>query len=86
MIKVRELIWAAIIGTIVTIVGYAGDARIDQRVQQGVQQAIDQFQVQTITRQLDFYTEKKHRVGLSPDDQINEEILQRQLQQVKEKK
>ena len=63
--------------------GFAADQRIDTRVQQ----AIGQFQQQEIERQIQFYITKSQLAPdkVTPDDNVNRQVLERQLQQLRSK-
>lgn len=76
----RDLIYAGIFGITVAGLSYAADQRIDERVSQ----AIENFQINEINRQIDFYVTKEvlSPESVTPDDRVNRKVLERQLNQL----
>ena len=75
------VIYATIMAIAFSGLAYAMDQRIDNRVAV----AIDEFKVQDIEQKIEFYIIKKEMTGLSGEDRINKQILERQLDSIREK-
>jgi hypothetical protein len=73
-------------GTVLTIafVGFAFAA--DQRIDTRVQAAINSFNEQQIENQLEFYIIKAEMSGLTPEDKINQKILEKQLEKLRSRR
>ena len=82
MIDIKKLLYALIFSVVIAGLSYAADQRIDMRVQQ----AINASEERSLERQIQFYIIKKNMPGgLSTEDKINKEILERQLKDLKAK-
>ena len=79
----KSLIYGAVFSVVCAGLVFAADQRIDQRVQT----AIDSFQEQEIDRQIQFYITKEQLApgSVTPDDRVNRQVLERQLEQIRSK-
>jgi len=78
---VKEIIYGAVASIVLTGFAYAMDQRIDQRVQA----AINASEERRLESQLNFYDIKEETAGLSGEDRINQQIIERQLQKLRAK-
>lgn len=77
----KQLIYGALFTVVCTGLVYAMDQRVDQRIQQ----AIGAWQEQDVEHRIHFYLMKQELApeSVTPDDRINQEILERQLKQLR---
>lgn len=90
MVDIKKIIYALVIGIVVTGFGFAADQRIDQRVneqvkllRQEVNNTLKDSQKADINRQIQFYLIKEQTTGLSVEDKINKRLLEQQLNNIK---
>ena len=76
---VKEIIYGAVASIVLTGFAYAMDQRIDQRVQA----AINASEERRLESQLNFYIIKDETAGLTGEDRINQQIIERQLQKLR---
>lgn len=76
---VKEIIYGAIGTIVLTGFAYAMDQRIDERVET----AINASEERRLESQLNFYDIKQETAGLSGEDRINQQIIERQLQKLR---
>lgn len=79
----KDLIYGVILTVVCAGLVFAADQRIDQRVQV----AIDELQVQTTEKQIQFYIMKEALApdAITPDDRVNRQVLERQLEGLRNK-
>lgn len=81
MTVMKDILYGVVITIALTGFAYAMDKRVDERIQA----AIDESNAQNIEQRIQFYIIKNETAGLTGEDRINMQILERQLKELRAK-